>query len=193
MKSKEEDFRKVLKGMMGASQAMGSFTAKVVAIDEDNLTVDVATDEAPDAPFYNVRLKSIVSAGNLGIVPIPKVDSYVICSLLDRNERTLYTTMVGEIDKLYIDTDAVKIELLDALHLNGDKYEGMVIWEKLQPELDKMSKRIDGIINAIKSGVPAPNDGGTALQTSIKVTLETLQNVESFSDSLINKTIKHGD
>lgn len=193
MKSKEEDFRKVLKGMMGASQAIGSFVGKVVSVDEDNLTVDVATDEAPDAPFYNVRLKPIVQTGNLGIVPIPKMDSYVICSLLDRNERTLYTTMVGEVDKLYMDNNTVKIELLDALHLNGDKYTGVIVWEKLQPELDKMSKRIDGIIDAIKGAGIGKQDGGEILQKDILKSLTLLTDVESFSDDLINKTIKHGD
>ena len=54
-----------------------------------------------------------------------------------------------------------------------------------------MSKRIDGIIDALNKAVPTPQDGGAGLQTTIKTKLATILEKEDFSD-IENTTIKHG-
>ena len=53
-----------------------------------------------------------------------------------------------------------------------------------------MTTRIDGIIDAINSGVPVPQDGGVALHNSIKLELQKLQDIEDFSD-ITNDLIQH--
>lgn len=60
----------------------------------------------------------------------------------------------------------------------------------LKTELKKMSARIDGIIDAISNAVPVPQDGGTGLQATMVVALQTLVNKEDFTN-IENPKIKH--
>lgn len=66
--------------------------------------------------------------------------------------------------------------------MNGGELGPLVKTEALRAQLDKMTARIDGIIDAVKNGKPTPQDGGAGLQTSITAALERLTDKEDFSD-----------
>ena len=53
-----------------------------------------------------------------------------------------------------------------------------------------MSKRIDGIIDAIKNAVAIPQDGGTGLQKTMVAALATIVDKENFGQ-MIDDKIKH--
>ena len=80
------------------------------------------------------------------------------------------------------------------IELNGKDNGGLINIKDLQDQLDIMSKRIDGIINAIKAGAPATGapDSGAALKLSIVTALETIVQKENFSD-IENKKVLHGN
>jgi hypothetical protein len=63
---------------------------------------------------------------------------------------------------------------------NGGELGGLIKIEELKTQLNRMTARIDGIINAIKGGVPVSQDGGAELQASIVRLLPTGQK-EDFS------------
>lgn len=76
--------------------------------------------------------------------------------------------------------------------LNGDKYSGMVKADVLKQELGKMTARIDGIINAIKSAAVTPQDGGAGFKSAMIASLSALVNKENFSN-IKNEKVVHGE
>jgi phage baseplate assembly protein V len=78
----------------------------------------------------------------------------------------------------------------ESVTFNGGENGGLTITPELVAQLEKMSARIDGIIDAIKNGVPIPQDGGAGLQTTIKAALIAIVDKEDFS-AVENEKIKH--
>jgi phage baseplate assembly protein gpV len=78
----------------------------------------------------------------------------------------------------------------DGITLNGGENGGLTVTPKLVEQLEKMSARIDGIIDAINNGVPVPQDGGAGLQTTIKASLSAIVDKEDFSE-VENDKVKH--
>ena len=66
--------------------------------------------------------------------------------------------------------------------MNGGELGALIKIDELRAQLDKMTARIDGIIDAIKNGKPTPQDGGAGLQTTIISALAKLNDKEDFGD-----------
>lgn len=65
----------------------------------------------------------------------------------------------------------------------GKGSEPVLLGDETQKQLDKMSKRIDGIIDAINNAVPTPGDmSGAGLQTTMKAGLLLIIQKEDFKD-----------
>ena len=75
------------------------------------------------------------------------------------------------------------------INLNG-KTNSSVKAEELQRQLNTMKLRIDGIINAIKTSVVAPQDGGATYKLNMSAIVSLLVS-EDFSN-IINTKVKHG-
>lgn len=67
---------------------------------------------------------------------------------------------------------------------------GLTITPELKDQLDKLTKRVDDIIDAIKNGVPVVHDGGAALLASQTVLLDLIVDKEDFSN-IENPIVKH--
>lgn len=74
--------------------------------------------------------------------------------------------------------------------MNGGELGALIKIDELRAQLDKMTARIDGIIDAIKNGKPAPQDGGAGLQTTIISALAKLNDKEDFGD-IADNNITH--
>ena len=160
--------KKLLRGITGADRCY-FFVAEVKSVEGETCTVKVNT-----LVLSGVRLiQSKTNTSQLLITP--KTGSNVLVADLGGNARDLAVIQFSEIEK---------IELQGSAHtmVNGDV---------LKEELEKMSKRIDGIIDALNKAVPTPQDGGAGLQSTIKTKLATILEKEDFSD-IENTTIKHG-
>lgn len=93
-----------------------------------------------------------------------------------------------------IDKDGnISIKAADGkkLSLNGDSYSGLVKADELKTQLDTMTVRIDGIINAIKNSPVTPQDGGAAFKAAMVTALSALVNKEDFS-KIKNEKVVHG-
>ena len=77
------------------------------------------------------------------------------------------------------------------VELNGTDFGGLIKIEELKKELAKMTARIDGIINAVKTAAVSPQDGGATFKANMVASLETLVNKENFSQ-IENKKVQHG-
>lgn len=79
------------------------------------------------------------------------------------------------------------------LNLNGDNFSGLVKADELKAELDKMSSRIDRIIQAINGGAPSTGaaDSGAGLKSTMCSILNAPIVKESFSN-IKNDKVLHG-
>ena len=130
----------------------GFIVGKVTAVDKKKLTCDIELDD--NLELHDCRLNAVETPDrNHCFAIIPKVGSYV-SGIATADLRDVLIVSFSEIDEVVI--NAPKIEVND-----------------FKTQIDKMSARIDGIINAIKNGVATPQDGGAALQQTIVAQLPT--------------------
>lgn len=125
----------------------------------------------------------------------PVKGSMAIIGIIN-NSAAAYMIDCEEVEEIEIvDKTGFKWHLKDGnLSINGVGFGGLLKAPELKTELDKMTARIDGIMNAINNGIPAPgaSDGGAGLHTSIKTALSSIVDNENFG-SIENDTIKHGN
>ena len=138
----------------------GFITGEVTETDRATLTCSIKLDE--DLILHGCRLNAVEcqERGDCFAV-IPKVGS-LVSGIATADLRDVLIVSFSEIDEVII--KAPKISAND-----------------FKTQLDKMTARIDGIIDAIKNGVPTPQDGGAALQQTIVASLEQLTDKENFN------------
>lgn len=165
-----EKLKENIKRMSTKQVPVQTFWATVLAVDWDKKTADVK-DLSADLEVYDVLL------GFGKDVFRPTIGTNCLCGIVGNKDAAAFIIYVEEVEERWI---------------NGDENGGMVVAGKLIQQLNKMTARIDGIIDAINNGVAVPQDGGVGLQNSIKTSLAALINKEEFSDIQNNK-VKHGE
>ena len=83
--------------------------------------------------------------------------------------------------------EASEVELVE---YNEGKNGGLTNSPELKEQLEKMSNRIDGIMDALKKSKVVAQDGGAAYKTNITIALGLIVDKESF-DKIEDKTITH--
>ena len=189
----------------------------VDSVDEEKRTIE-CTPLNEGAQLIGVNLQAD-QAGEVGVVSFPAVGSDVVVGFIDpavavvvlTTEITKTVLTIGKTEITVEDnavslvTEKVKADIAaNTLKLNVDgttlEMDGSKsVWNggsettanatNLKQELTKMSARIDAIINAIKSGVPSPMDGGAAYKASM-IPIASAPPKEDFSQ-MIDDKIKH--
>jgi phage gp45-like len=77
------------------------------------------------------------------------------------------------------------------VELFGTDAGGLVKAAELESQLNKLTARVDGIINALKSSPVAPTDGGATYKSAIAAALAALGDKEDFSN-LESEKVLHG-
>jgi len=129
--------------------------------------------------YHDVRKRAVIGTGNdakKGIVITPVSGSSVIVSRIGDSDE-LFVEMFSEVESIIID---------------GGDNGGLTITPELKTQLDKLTARVDGIINAINSQtvIPVPQDGGTALLSLLRLEIAKITDKEKF-DKIENTKIKH--
>lgn len=190
----------------------------VDAVNEDARTID-CTPIDEGAPLLGVNLQADQEQ-EVGVVQFPAEGSDVVVAFLSANVAVVVLTTevaktmltVGNTEAVVEDnsvtlvTEKVSVEVKDktakidvdgttvefdgnTTTFNGGS-ETMANATDLKKQLEKMSKRIDGIIDAIKNAVAIPQDGGTGLQKTMVAALATIVDKENFGQ-MIDDKIKH--
>ena len=190
----------------------------VDAVDEDARTID-CTPIDEGAPLLGVNLQADQEQ-EVGVVQFPAEGSDVVVAFLSANvavvvlatEITKTILAIGDTETIVEDnsvtltTKSVSVEVKDktakidvdgttvefdgnTTTFNGGS-ETMANATDLKKQLEKMSKRIDGIIDAIKNAVAIPQDGGTGLQKTMVAALAAIVDKENFGQ-MIDDKIKH--
>lgn len=190
----------------------------VDAVDEDARTID-CTPIDEGAPLLGVNLQADQEQ-EVGVVQFPAEGSDVVVAFLSANvavvvlatEITKTILTIGDTEtnvednSVTLTTKSVSVEVKDktakidvdgttvefdgnTTTFNGGS-ETMANATDLKKQLEKMSKRIDGIIDAIKNAVAIPQDGGTGLQKTMVAALAAIVDKENFGQ-MIDDKIKH--
>lgn len=78
------------------------------------------------------------------------------------------------------------------VELDGKNYGGVIKVDELRTQLDKLTARVDGIMNALKNSATAAQDGGATYKAAIIVALNLLIDKENFFNIASNKVF-HGN
>lgn len=129
------------------------------SVNWENKTM-TGTDE-DDLPYYDVLL----GVGMMAVKPVKGTECLI--AILEGNEATAFLLYANEAELIEFNQG-----------LNG----GFANTPELKTQLEKLTARVDGIIDAINNGVPGASDGGAALLTSIKTGLASITDKEDFSE-----------
>lgn len=173
--SKERECADSIRKIMGKMPKY-SFIAQVVEVNEATCKVVRLGD---NLFINNVRLNEL-SDSKTGLVVSPKLDSCVVVAAID--DFNYYVSLFSEIDAVDIHCDKITI--------NGGDNGGLVNIKELKKQLDKVTKRIDVIINALENSSTTAQDGGEAYKAGISATLSTIAEKEDFSN-IEDEKIKH--
>lgn len=189
----------------------------VDAVDEDTRTVD-CTPIDEGAPILGVNLQADQSQ-SVGVVAFPAVGSDVLVGFINpavavvllSTEITKTVLTVGDTeltvesdnvtlvnsklsitakgDNIKIDADGTTLEMKKGVSVWNGGSETTANATNLQQELNKLSKRVDTIIQAISSSPVAPMDGGATYKAAMAAAV-TVPPKEDFS-KIIDDKIKH--
>lgn len=157
------------------------FWGRVVEINTDENTCNVEPIDG-NPIYYDVLMTPSPDNITHGLIQIPEIGSFVLCGS-SVNENDVYILMFGELAEIVL-------MVTNNIKLNGDKYS-TIKGESLQEQLNILQNKVDLIINAIKNAVPATDNSGEALQTSMVAILQLAKDAD-FSN-ILNKRVRHGE
>ncbi len=141
-------------------------TATAVNWDEQTMT---ATD-SDELEYFDVLL------GVTTTVVKPVLNTDCLIAIVEGDEATAFL--------LYADE-------AELIQFNGGTNGGLTVTPELKTQLDKLTARVDGVIDAINSAQTSPSpDGGTVLHNTMKAGLALITEKESF-DKIENEKITH--
>jgi hypothetical protein len=159
-------------------------------VNKNARTCNVNREDLSD--LTEVRLNAILEAGENVLTIFPRKGSKVLCIIIENDPTDAYVLAANEIEEISGQIGEMTFKWnADGFEFNGGSLGGMVDAGELKTQLEKLTARVDGIIDAINNGIPVAQDGGAALQTSIKASLALIVDKENF-ESLENENIKHG-
>lgn len=136
----------------------GFIVGEVVKVDKKNLTCDIRLDENLTLPGCRLNAVEMPNSTN-HVTVFPKKGSYV-SGIATADLRDVLIVSISEVESVEIKADKVIIN-------------------DLKTQLNKMSARIDGIIDALNNC--GSNAYGGALQAKIVTALEQLTDKENFN------------
>lgn len=212
------DIRSSIRQLALSGTEMYLLVCTVDEVDEEARTID-CTPIDEGAPLVGVNLQADQN-GAVGLVRFPEKGTDVVVGFLSPNvavvllaaQYTKAVLTIGETevvvqdksvsivngkvkadvaeDSLKIDVDGTTLEMDGSVSTWNGGSETTANATDLKKQLTIMSARIDALFNAIKTGVPAPMDGGAAYKASMTGILATASQKEDFSN-MIDDKIKH--
>lgn len=185
----DEDLKKGLEAL--GKRKTHTIPVQVISVDKAKGTCKVSDGEIEDI----VRLGSVIKDTDQRFYLFPAVGSQILIAPIEEDENRYHVVAISEVESLSLNIDKTTLKVdLNGIEINGSNFGGIVKAPELKTQLDKMTARIDGIINAINNGIPAAgaSDGGSGLHASIKGSLASIVDNEGFGE-IENETVKHGN
>lgn len=180
-----------LRKAMAKGQTMALITGKVSAVNGVK-SCDVLPSDG-GAELFEVRLKSTLDDSEDGVYTVPMKNSECVVGLLNNDPNRGILIAANAIERYVIVLDggaSVELGPQGAVTINGNDYGGLIKWDDLKADLDKLKTFMQVLIQAISSSPTAANDGGAAFKAGLTAATATLQ-VPQFLNITSEKT-KHG-
>lgn len=161
------DIARHIKSIVGDKNVI--YTGRMKSVNRTDMTCIVVLEGGGG----EIEASLQVGDKSKGLVQIPKENSMVMVVIRGKSQG--FVVMVEEVEEVII---------------RGGENGGLIKINELVENLDKMTKRIDGIIEAIKNSTPVAQDGGASMKASIVASLNTLTEKEDFS-KIENEKIRH--
>lgn len=156
--STEDNLIKLIQTVVKKSSGGGFIVGEVTKVDKQQHTCDITTD---GLELYDCRLSSVTSEGTgTRVVVFPEIGS-MVAGIATNGLKDVLICNCSKVESMEIKCDSIRIN-------------------DLRTQLDKMSARIDGIIDALENSAVGTQDGGLTYQSNIKIALANLQK-EDFS------------
>jgi len=159
-----------------------------VASEVTDTTCTVEREGAPT--LHDVRLNAIDDNLDTYVTIYPATGSNVVVAILENIKTEAVVIRCSEVAKVKLKIGAITLVIDNTgIVINGGLLGGLIKIEQLKSQLDKVTGRIDAVINAIKTGTVTPGDGGAAYKLSMNTQLASLPK-EDFS-GIEDTKIKH--
>ena len=155
-----------------ASKTDAEIYSQIGTVESVNGDVCVVAPLNGDAPINGVKLTA--GATENGVVLVPVVGSVVVVT---------FTSKTRAVVSLFSEVETVAIR--------GEQLGGVLIAKEMRAQLDRMTARIDGIVDALNKSAADSSAGAfkaslTPLLTEVKnLPVEDWENIE-------NQNVKHG-
>ena len=136
--------RNSIRNMVGGTNGLSLFTAKVLSTDGETCCVD-----ADGLVLSDVQLRAVVNGEESGILITPKTGSYVTVADLS-----------GDLTRIVV----VGFSEVESIKINGGQLGGLVKIEKLVDRLNYIENKIGDLMDVFNNWEPTPQDGGAALK-----------------------------
>lgn len=150
-------------------------------IDEDKRICEIEVDD--ELTLFNCRLNAVIDTYTDHLLIVPKEGSAVAFLSVGGNLTDTVIIAYSEVEKVLLTIGETTISIIDGkIEINGGDNGGMCNTPELKTQLDKLTARVDGIIDALKNGTTGTQDGGAAYKASVVAALQALTDKENFND-----------
>lgn len=138
-------------------------------VDWEDRTMTASGDD--DLKFFNILL----GLGTVAVKPVIGTDCLI--AIVENDDATAFMLYANE---------------AELIAYNGGENGGLTNTPELKTQLEKLTARVDGIIDAIKDPtvIPTAQDGGNALWALFKGLIAQITEKENF-DNIENEKIRH--
>jgi hypothetical protein len=157
-----------------------------------NVRENLCDVEREDAPTINdVRLNAIDDNLETFFTIYPKENSNVIIGIIENLKTEGVILRCSEVEKVKAKFGNQTMQFnADGFVFNDGNNGGLTNTPKLKAQLDKLTARVDTIINALQNSQTAAQDGGLSYKTGITAILSTISNKENFAQ-IEDNNVKH--
>lgn len=169
------EVREIIERWINDNLPVQTFAGKVTAVNADANTCTVEPING-GAVREEVRLCAAITSITNPVVVIPKVNSTVICGIIENNKRAMFVMLCAEVAEV---------------KLRGDAFGGIVKVGDLVDKLNAIEQDLNTLKTVFSTWVVVPMDGGAALKAAA-ATWYGDQLTPTVADDISNDNVKHG-
>lgn len=160
--------------------------AKVKSVSNDNLVLC----EADGLDIPDVQLRAIIDGNNLGILVVPKANTYVLIGSIEGRQEYIVLN-VQEAEKILIKVGNITLDILSTvIKLNGDTHGGLTKIQSLTTKINTIENKVNAILSALQAVVVPLAPSGTYPFAPLFSPITALTN--TLQSDIENTKVKHG-
>ena len=186
-----EIFQRLIDLSLKRHLPMQVFIGQVESVDIDTQTCTVVREGAPK--LFDVRLNATIAEYTDRLILKPKLNSSVLLAIIENDVNEAFLLACSEIEEISLNIEEQSLLInKEGFVFNEGNWGGLIKIEELKTQLEKLTARVDGVIDALKKSKPAvgSSDGGKAYVDLVIAALAPFTESEDYSEIEDDK-VKH--